>query len=178
MSDTPVDALAAKRKRGLKAEPLAAAVAAASPEPQEEPAALETTPQSAHVMIVSSTGSRKRKQASPKTSPSEHTDDGEELSFEGGEEEEGGSPASPGSKKSGKSLAGGKWSKYEDDCLRSGVEEVGAKNWKTISVRYLKGKRTDVQCLHRWQKVCVLHGCVDRSLVVLAVLNATTVPQK
>lgn len=35
----------------------------------------------------------------------------------------------------------------------AGVEALGAKNWKRISEEYLGGQRTDVQCLHRWQKV-------------------------
>lgn len=66
-------------------------------------------------------------------------------------------------KRSSKYSAGGKWTKYEDECLRQGVEEVGAKNWKAISVHYLKGKRTDVQCLHRWQKVSLPHGARIRA---------------
>lgn len=44
-----------------------------------------------------------------------------------------------------------KWSKQEDDTLKAQVEEHGAKNWKLISTS-LPG-RTEVQCLHRWQKV-------------------------
>eukprot|EP00934_Nitzschia_sp_Nitz4_P008916 Nitzschia sp. Nitz4//scaffold76_size158648//29306//31856//NITZ4_002535-RA/size158648-augustus-gene-0.145-mRNA-1//-1//CDS//3329557812//8906//frame0 len=44
-----------------------------------------------------------------------------------------------------------KWSKHEDDTLKQAVEEHGAKNWKLISSR-LPG-RSEVQCLHRWQKV-------------------------
>ncbi|CAE7520618.1 MYB3R3, partial [Symbiodinium sp. KB8] len=35
----------------------------------------------------------------------------------------------------------------------AGVQTLGAKNWKRISEEYLQGRRTDVQCLHRWQKV-------------------------
>ncbi|KAL7564535.1 hypothetical protein ACA910_017689 [Epithemia clementina (nom. ined.)] len=45
----------------------------------------------------------------------------------------------------------GKWTEEEDDRLRRAVKEFGGKNWKKIASR-LKG-RTDVQCLHRWQKV-------------------------
>lgn len=44
-----------------------------------------------------------------------------------------------------------KWSKQEDDTLKEAVEEHGAKNWKLIST-HLPG-RSEVQCLHRWQKV-------------------------
>ena len=44
-----------------------------------------------------------------------------------------------------------KWSKQEDDTLKQAVEEHGAKSWKLISAR-LPG-RSEVQCLHRWQKV-------------------------
>ena len=45
----------------------------------------------------------------------------------------------------------GKWSEDEDQLLRQSVTEQGGKNWKKIASK-LKG-RTDVQCLHRWQKV-------------------------
>jgi transcription factor MYB, plant len=44
-----------------------------------------------------------------------------------------------------------KWSKMEDEKLKQAVEDHGAKNWKLISTR-LPG-RSEVQCLHRWQKV-------------------------
>lgn len=45
----------------------------------------------------------------------------------------------------------GKWTEREDDILRQAVEDFGGKSWKKIALR-LAG-RTDVQCLHRWQKV-------------------------
>ena len=45
----------------------------------------------------------------------------------------------------------GKWSEAEDELLRCAVREFGGKNWKKIASR-LKN-RSDVQCLHRWQKV-------------------------
>lgn len=44
-----------------------------------------------------------------------------------------------------------KWTKTEDEALRAAVEEHGAKNWKLISQRL--PQRSEVQCLHRWQKV-------------------------
>ena len=47
----------------------------------------------------------------------------------------------------------GKWSKDEDAALRHGVSVVGARQWKRISVEFLHNQRSDVQCLHRWQKV-------------------------
>ena len=47
----------------------------------------------------------------------------------------------------------GKWSKTEDDALRAVVQKLGGKNWKRISELAFSGSRTDVQCLHRWQKV-------------------------
>lgn len=50
-----------------------------------------------------------------------------------------------------KSPSKGKWSPEEDDMLREAVEKYGGKNWKKISD--LLAGRTDVQCLHRWQKV-------------------------
>jgi hypothetical protein len=48
---------------------------------------------------------------------------------------------------------GSRWNAEEDGQLRRGVASLGAKNWKRISQEYLANKRTDVQCLHRWQKV-------------------------
>jgi Myb-like DNA-binding domain len=45
----------------------------------------------------------------------------------------------------------GKWSDEEDELLREAVTEYNGKNWKKIA-KCLPG-RTDVQCLHRWQKV-------------------------
>jgi hypothetical protein len=52
-----------------------------------------------------------------------------------------------------KKASGGRWSKEEDDKLRAGVATIGAKNWKRIAQEFLLGERSDVQCLHRWQKV-------------------------
>ena len=43
------------------------------------------------------------------------------------------------------------WTKEEDDQLRSLVQQYGAKNWKKIASYF--ELRSDVQCLHRWQKV-------------------------
>jgi hypothetical protein len=45
----------------------------------------------------------------------------------------------------------GKWSEEEDEILRCAVQEFGGKNWKKIA-SHLRA-RSDVQCLHRWQKV-------------------------
>ena len=45
----------------------------------------------------------------------------------------------------------GKWTEAEDELLRQTVQVHEGKNWKSIAER-LPG-RTDVQCLHRWQKV-------------------------
>mmetsp|Transcript_8412 Transcript_8412/g.7537 ORF Transcript_8412/g.7537 Transcript_8412/m.7537 type:complete len:435 (+) Transcript_8412:124-1428(+) len=45
----------------------------------------------------------------------------------------------------------GKWTVEEDEILREAVEKNGGRNWKKIS--NLLEARTDVQCLHRWQKV-------------------------
>lgn len=60
-----------------------------------------------------------------------------------------------GTKKSASSSkgGGGRWTKEEDSKLRSAVQAVGASNWKMIATDYLGDLRTDVQCLHRWQKV-------------------------
>eukprot|EP01016_Furgasonia_blochmanni_P055154 TRINITY_DN9180_c0_g1_i4.p1 TRINITY_DN9180_c0_g1~~TRINITY_DN9180_c0_g1_i4.p1 ORF type:complete len:403 (+),score=104.65 TRINITY_DN9180_c0_g1_i4:73-1281(+) len=43
------------------------------------------------------------------------------------------------------------WTAEEDEQLKKLVQQYGAKNWKKIA-SFLKD-RTDVQCLHRWQKV-------------------------
>ncbi|KAI3444593.1 hypothetical protein Pfo_001258 [Paulownia fortunei] len=43
------------------------------------------------------------------------------------------------------------WTEEEDDLLRDAVQRHKGKSWKKIA-EYLPG-RTDVQCLHRWQKV-------------------------
>lgn len=61
---------------------------------------------------------------------------------------------------------GGKWLPEEDELLRNGVRALGAKNWKKISEMYLSSKRTDVQCLHRWQKVCIRHAPSKRVLMI------------
>jgi len=45
----------------------------------------------------------------------------------------------------------GKWTEDEDEQLRRAVKKHNAKNWKKIATD-LPG-RSDVQCLHRWQKV-------------------------
>jgi len=45
----------------------------------------------------------------------------------------------------------GKWTEEEDNLLREAVADYRGKSWKKIAGR-LSG-RTDVQCLHRWQKV-------------------------
>ncbi len=45
----------------------------------------------------------------------------------------------------------GKWSPEEDETLRQAVMAHSGRNWKKIA-NLLEG-RTDVQCLHRWQKV-------------------------
>jgi len=53
----------------------------------------------------------------------------------------------PSTRKSSK----GGWTPEEDEVLRAAVMQNNAKNWKKISA--LLKDRTDVQCLHRWQKV-------------------------
>ncbi|XP_050210842.1 transcription factor MYB3R-1 [Mercurialis annua] len=45
----------------------------------------------------------------------------------------------------------GQWTAEEDEILRNAVQRYKGKNWKKIA-EYFKD-RTDVQCLHRWQKV-------------------------
>lgn len=47
---------------------------------------------------------------------------------------------------------GGKWTKEEDTRLREIVEHHGARNWRMVAEQ-LGTPRSDVQCLHRWNKV-------------------------
>ncbi|CAM9181588.1 unnamed protein product, partial [Choristocarpus tenellus] len=47
---------------------------------------------------------------------------------------------------------GGKWTKEEDTRLREIVELHGARNWRMVAEQ-LGTPRSDVQCLHRWNKV-------------------------
>ena len=49
-----------------------------------------------------------------------------------------------------KSSKGG-WTKEEDEILRRAVQQCDGKNWKRIAEYFTD--RSDVQCLHRWQKV-------------------------
>lgn len=51
----------------------------------------------------------------------------------------------------GKSGSRGNWTEEEDEKLRQAVAEYAGKNWKKIAERI--ANRSDVQCLHRWQKV-------------------------
>ncbi|PWA86424.1 Homeodomain-like protein [Artemisia annua] len=45
----------------------------------------------------------------------------------------------------------GQWSAQEDEILCKAVQQFNGKNWKKIAECFKD--RTDVQCLHRWQKV-------------------------
>ncbi|CAK9166111.1 unnamed protein product [Ilex paraguariensis] len=45
----------------------------------------------------------------------------------------------------------GQWTPEEDEILRKAVQHFKGKNWKKIAECFKD--RTDVQCLHRWQKV-------------------------
>ena len=47
----------------------------------------------------------------------------------------------------------GKWSTAEDAQLRDAVLEHKGKNWKNIAKAAFGDAKSDVQCLHRWQKV-------------------------
>ena len=63
------------------------------------------------------------------------------------------SPSSSSSSSSSSSTISnrGKWLPEEDQLLREAVMKYDGKNWKKIAD--LIPDRTDVQCLHRWQKV-------------------------
>ena len=47
----------------------------------------------------------------------------------------------------------GKWSALEDSQLRAAVLDHKGKNWKNIAKAAFGDSKSDVQCLHRWQKV-------------------------
>lgn len=78
-----------------------------------------------------------------------HEDDDEGFdneTFDNDEDDEGDALQGEGGRSSR-----GKWTAEEDETLRDAVQRHGGRNWKRIS-DCLEG-RTDVQCLHRWQKV-------------------------
>jgi Myb-like DNA-binding domain len=84
------------------------------------------------------------------------TDEDDEVSSEGNYDDDEKANSLDGESKRtyGKSYrraSMGKWSEKEDDMLKQAVKEFGGKNWKKIASRLVG--RTDVQCLHRWQKV-------------------------
>ena len=52
-----------------------------------------------------------------------------------------------------KRLYRGRWTPAEDALLKQWVEHYDAKNWKRIAESAFGNTKSDVQCLHRWQKV-------------------------
>jgi hypothetical protein len=46
-----------------------------------------------------------------------------------------------------------KWTAEEDQTLTEYVQKFSGKNWKKIALAAFNNQKTDVQCLHRWQKV-------------------------
>ena len=66
----------------------------------------------------------------------------------------------------------GKWTEEEDEILRNAVHEYGGKNWRKISSK-IDG-RTDVQCLHRWQKVLrpgLIKGPWSKEVYIILLLS-------
>ena len=61
-----------------------------------------------------------------------------------------------------------RWTQDEDKLLRALVKENEAKNWKKICESF--PERTDVQCLHRWQKVLNPNLIKVRWLLLLGLL--------
>jgi hypothetical protein len=51
------------------------------------------------------------------------------------------------------SAARGRWAPEDDALLKAAVERFEAKNWKSIAWSAFGPLKSDVQCLHRWQKV-------------------------
>ncbi len=56
-------------------------------------------------------------------------------------------------KRGGEDRKRGKWTAEEDEMLRKAVAEHHGKNWKKIAQAAFGESKSDVQCLHRWQKV-------------------------
>lgn len=52
-----------------------------------------------------------------------------------------------------KEITGGRWTKGEDDQLRRAVKQYGEGDWERLSLEVFDGRRTAVQCIHRWTKV-------------------------
>lgn len=78
--------------------------------------------------------------------------DGEEYSWERDGEPRSPAPrASAASTPGAKTASRGSWTAEEDEKLKHAVSEYGGRNWKKIAEQI--PDRTDVQCLHRWQKV-------------------------
>ncbi|TMW67099.1 hypothetical protein Poli38472_012215 [Pythium oligandrum] len=61
-------------------------------------------------------------------------------------------PSQPTTTPSSAASSHQRWSREEDERLRDAVQRFGGKNWKMIAETLGRG-RTDVQCLHRWNKV-------------------------
>jgi hypothetical protein len=74
----------------------------------------------------------------------------EEFLDDDGEEWAGG--VGKGAKGSRRPPVGGKWTKAEDERLKGIVDVNGPKNWRKVA-DLLGAVRTNVQCLHRWNKV-------------------------
>ncbi len=90
-----------------------------------------------------------KKKRPPKKFVESYEDENDDDDDDDDDEDDPGSALSRSS--SSNSSSKGKWTVDEDDLLRTAVQEFGGRNWKKIS-ECLDG-RTDVQCLHRWQKV-------------------------
>ncbi|GAB5371938.1 hypothetical protein AAMO2058_001623100 [Amorphochlora amoebiformis] len=58
-----------------------------------------------------------------------------------------------GSGKAAKVQKNVKWTAEDDERLRRAVRMYDEKNWKAIAQEGFGGKKSDVQCLHRWRKV-------------------------
>ncbi|XP_026412715.1 transcription factor MYB3R-3-like [Papaver somniferum] len=90
------------------------------------------------------------KQETPNSSSSVSDEDEEDLNCSG-------SSLSVRSASSNRRISGpirrakGGWTPEEDEKLRKAVESFKGKNWKKIAASL--PHRTEVQCLHRWQKV-------------------------
>lgn len=92
-------------------------------------------------------GASRRRRASKRPSGWDEEDDDEE------DGEDDGGDGVPHGEDGDEDGMGGKWTGEEDKALRRAVEAMGVKNWRRIAEEALGGRRSEAQCLHRWQKV-------------------------
>jgi hypothetical protein len=66
----------------------------------------------------------------------------------------------------------GHWNESEDLLLMKLVRDNQGKNWKQVAEHFVG--RTDVQCLHRWQKVTICHHILVVAFITLLRFSTPT----